>query len=436
MQFLLLAGGVSSRLWPIPDKNTIEFCGKPLIRHRTENLFKFGFKKGVIVINKENKEDCQEALSGIPNVEFVEQAEALGMADALLKARSLLDEELTLLVTSVNDLVTSEAFKNLLNQAKSDPRAEILLTAKKVSTYFPGGYLDFDPEGYVHRVVEKPDPEEVPSEFVNIVLHYFKDWPKFFDILETIKGDNKDDTYEKAFELAAGREIKIRAVEYKGFWQALKYPWHILPMMNYLIENQKPRIHRSAEISKKATIKGHVIIEEGVKIFENAVIRGPAYIGKGAVIANNALVRDSHIGEGSVVGYNTEVARSYLGKNVWTHSNYIGDSVISNNCSFGAGTVTGNLRLDEGEISSMIKGERKQTGLNKLGVMMGPDCRVGINTNLMPGVKIGKDCFIAAGLNVAEDLLENTYLSLEQQHVKKENMASAGGDRDGFKGKL
>jgi tetrahydrodipicolinate N-succinyltransferase len=55
-------------------------------------------------------------------------------------------------------------------------------------------------------------------------------------------------------------------------------------------------------------------------------------------------------------------------------------------------------------------------------------CRVGINTIFMPGVKVGSDCFIAAGLNVAEDCPR--YLSrLQQQQIKKENMPVWWGSR-------
>ena len=168
------------------------------------------------------------------------------------------------------------------------------------------------------------------------------------------------------------------------------------------------------------------MIEEGVKIMDNAVIVGPAYIGKNSVVATNALVRDSHIGENCVIGFGTEIARSHLGNNVWTHTNYIGDSVIGNNVSFGAGTVTGNLRLDEGNIQVNISGEKIDSGMNKFGLVTGDNVRVGINTSFMPGVKIGKNCMIGGGIIVANDVEDNKFVYGKMELVVKDNKIDVG----------
>jgi bifunctional UDP-N-acetylglucosamine pyrophosphorylase/glucosamine-1-phosphate N-acetyltransferase len=113
------------------------------------------------------------------------------------------------------------------------------------------------------------------------------------------------------------------------------------------------------------------------------------------------------------------VARSYLGDGVWTHTNYIGDSVIGNDVSFGAGTVTGNLRLDEKEISVTISKkwngktteEKIPTGLTKLGLITGDHTRVGVNTSFMPGVKVGSNSFVGAGITVAQDVPAGSFVT-------------------------
>ena len=72
---------------------------------------------------------------------------------------------------------------------------------------------------------------------------------------------------------------------------------------------------KKVEIAKSATIRGeNVYLEDGVRIMDNAVIIGPAYIGKNTIIATNAMVRGSHIGADCVIGFGTEVARSYVGE--------------------------------------------------------------------------------------------------------------------------
>jgi bifunctional UDP-N-acetylglucosamine pyrophosphorylase/glucosamine-1-phosphate N-acetyltransferase len=154
-----------------------------------------------------------------------------------------------------------------------------------------------------------------------------------------------------------------------------------------------------------------VILGENVKILEGAIVNGPLYIGDNSIIANNALVRDSHIGANCVVGFSTEVARSFLGNDVWTHSNYVGDSVIGNNVSFGAGSITGNLRLDEKNICLDFDGKKIDCNENKFGLVTGDNIRVGINVSFMPGVKIGSGSFIGAGIVVAENIPPNSFVS-------------------------
>jgi len=134
-------------------------------------------------------------------------------------------------------------------------------------------------------------------------------------------------------------------------------------------------------------------------------------------------VRCSQIGDDCVIGFGTEVARSHIGDHVWTHTNYIGDSVIGNNCSFGAGTVTGNLRLDEEHISVNIHGEKICSGTNKFGLVTGDNVRCGINTSFMPGVKIGNNCFIGAGIIVAQDVEDDKFVYGKTELTIKDNIS-------------
>ena len=187
--------------------------------------------------------------------------------------------------------------------------------------------------------------------------------------------------------------------------------------MEYFLAKQKPKISKKAKIAKSAVIEGNVVIEDGVKIFDHSAIIGPCYIGKNAVIANNSLVRNSIINENSVVGYSTEVARSYLANNVWTHHNYMGDSIIDEGTTFGAGTITGNLRFDNGAVYVNIKGERIRSSMEKLGGIIGKNCKFGINVSIMPGKKIGKNCLIGPHSYINQDIADDSFV-YQQSDIK------------------
>jgi len=234
-----------------------------------------------------------------------------------------------------------------------------------------------------------------------LVLHFHKNPKELISALKEVSSD-KDDRYEVALNKLMKKQ-NFTAIPYDGYWQPVKFPWHVLDLMNHYLDTCEGTIDPSAEIADSAVIRGNVTIAAGVKVFDNAVIQGPAYIGENSVIANNALVRGSILGKNCVLGYSTEIARSYVGSDTWFHSNYVGDSVIGNNCSFGAGAVCANLRLDEKEIADSKR--------NKLGPILGDNIRVGVNTSLMPAVRIGSGTMITSGLVIAQDIEPNKFVS-------------------------
>jgi bifunctional UDP-N-acetylglucosamine pyrophosphorylase/glucosamine-1-phosphate N-acetyltransferase len=323
---------------------------------------------------------------------------------------------------SSNDIVDETCYE-LIKKFLSENSTDSALVGYKVEKYFPGGYLTVS-DGLITSIVEKPGEGNEPSDLVNIVMHLHRDASKFFDALKKVSSD-RDDQYEVALDSLFSGGVKYHALQYSGFWQPIKYPWHVLKAKDFFLSRIKKSISSSAVIADTAVIHGEVIIADNVKIFDHAVIQGPAYIGKGSVVATSALVRDSIIGERCVVGFTTEVARSYLADDVWTHKNYIGDSIIDSNCSFGSGTVTGNLRLDESEISVNIKDQKVATGETKLGLICGSGVRCGINTSFMPGIKIGTDSFVGAGITIGTDIADASYVTGDWSLKTKPNVKQA-----------
>lgn len=410
MKVILLAAGRSKRMFPIKDKNFIKFCGKELIRHQIERLAKAGCEKFVIVGNAQNKEGLNHILSRIPAIHFVivEQEDLdQGMAGGILACKDVIGDEEILIVSS-NDVVSDKAYSLILQESVNN-EYDILILGKKMSDYFPGGYLKVDSNLRISSIREKPGRGNEPSDLVNIVIHYYRNPIKLFQYLESTSSVN-DDRYETAIDKMIRAGVKMKAVIYDDIWQAVKYPWHIFQVSHFFFQETPKTIAKNIQISPDARINGEVIIEEGVRLFEGAIINGPCYLGKNVIVANNSLIRNAFLDDSCTVGFGTEIARSIVGKNCWFHDNYIGDSILSENCSFGSGAVTGNLRLDEEQISMSINDEKISTGTNKLGTILGSNIRIGVNTSLMPGIRIGSDSFIGAGIVLANDVPENKYV--------------------------
>lgn len=406
MKVLLLASGRSRRVKPIEDKNFLRFNGKYLIEHQLDMLKLAGFDDIIIVGGAHNL----SRLSGLGHPTVEQKDLEAGMAGGVLAAEPLIGDE-ELFIVSSNDAVNLSAYQAMKEASKSG--ADAYLLAYEVKEYFPGGYLKMDGKR-ITGIVEKPEPGTEPSKHINLVLHIHRKPKALFEKLKNIS-TSKDDRYEVALDELM-KEQNFEAVPYRGYWQAVKYPWHILDLMREFLSGLESEIHPTAQVAKTALINGPVTIEEGVKIFDHAVIQGPAYIGKNSVVANNALVRESMTGEGCVIGYSTEVARSFLGDDCWFHSNYIGDTVMGDDVSFGAGAICANLRLDEKNIG--------ESGRNKLGPILGSHIRVGVQTSIMPGIRVGSNTQITSGLVIAQDIESDKFVSGKIELDIKDNRAT------------
>jgi bifunctional UDP-N-acetylglucosamine pyrophosphorylase/glucosamine-1-phosphate N-acetyltransferase len=147
-----------------------------------------------------------------------------------------------------------------------------------------------------------------------------------------------------------------------------------------------------------------VFMARDVRVFPGGHVAAPALIGPGCVIGNNALVRGSVLGPNCVVGFGSEVARSYLAGDVELHHNYVGDSVFDRDTSMGWGATTANYRIDHRTVPSVIAGQRIDSEREKLGLVLGAGARVGVNTSLMPGVKVGAGALIGPAIRVTRDV--------------------------------
>lgn len=428
LKVLVLAAGRSLRLKPIEDKNSLVFLGKSLLQHQLQQLMSIGLEEIIVVARDQNLLKASLESSTLKKIKMVEQEDFEGMAGAILAAKKCIKKNDALLVVNANDVLSDEAFIKIIKKIQVS-KSDGLLLAKKVRSYFPGGYVKVKKNGLIESIIEKPDEGKEPSDLVNIVVHYHRDAAMLMETLQKTSSQ-RDDRYEVALSHIFRSGKKYEAVLYDGFWQGLKYPWHVLDLMDYYLETlpeisfkNAKNLAANVEIAPTAVIRGKVVLGEGVRVLDHAVIVGPAYIGRNTIVATNALVRSSHIGENCVIGFGSEIARSYVGNDVWTHTNYIGDSIIGNDVSFGAGCVAGNLRLDEGTIPVMVRGEKIDSGRTKFGLMTGNHVRCGINISFMPGVKIGHGCFIGAGITLSQDVEDGKYVYGKTTLIVKENKA-------------
>ena len=400
MQAVILAAGESSRFWPLNTRNKslIKIMGKPLIWYTINSLKEAGIKEIIVVqgpkMDIEN--DLRKYDLGI-KIQYVIQAEPKGMGDALFQAKDFLDNKFMLL--DVTRFEAGDYLKLFLEKQEKTGTSLILLGAETASPQFYGIFrLEGD---VVKEVVEKPEKGKEPSNIKNVVVQLL---PKeFVDYLRRVP--EKMYSFEDALSLYA-KEKDVRVIMLDNEPPSLKYPWQLFRVTKYLID--------------KYLKKNEVRIGKNVKVYEGAVIKGPCYIGDNCIIGNNSLIRDyTNLENDCLVGAFAEVTRSIFQENVHTHSGYFGDSIFGKGCRVGAGTIVANVRVDRGEISSVVRGEKIGTGLNSLGVVVGENTKIGVNCSLMPGKLVGSNCQIGPGSVVFENIEDNTKYFTEFKGIKK-----------------
>lgn len=175
----------------------------------------------------------------------------------------------------------------------------------------------------------------------------------------------------------------------KSLLERAEYPWEVLSEIGDFILELGKRLPEE-EYEKRGE---DVWIAKSAKVAPTAFIQGPAIIGKEAEVRHCAFIRGKAIvGEGAVVGNSTELKNVILFNKVQVpHYNYVGDSILGYKSHMGAGSITSNVKSDKKLIVIKAGEEKIETGLKKMGSMLGDYVEVGCGSVLNPGTVIGKN---------------------------------------------
>ncbi len=420
MQAIILAAGKSSRLFPFGGsrhKAALSLMGKSLIQRTVENLHLAGVLDIVIVVSSGNgiEEALRDSGINLDGIVFITHEGAFGMGEALLGASSTISGDFFLLHAHHFEC---EKFVPQLLLRKKESGGSGAIVVREETNPEAFGIVKLE-DGRIVEVIEKP---ENATEKFRIVGMYLL--PK--DFLKVLKETKK---HHYSFETALNDFVKkdhIGAVIADQETLTLKYPWHILDLSDYLLSCLKRKIASDTTIAKSAVIEGEVVISRNVKIEDGAVIHGPCYIGEGVYIGTHAILRGGVMLEKDcVVGANMELKHSVLMEKSTTHSGYIGDSVIGNQCKVAAFFCTGNVRIDRSSVKVTVKDEVVDSRKNSLGVFIGDDTRLGIRVSTMPGILIGKNVTVGPSTTVFKNIGDDVrYYAKITEVITKNNDTS------------
>ena len=177
--------------------------------------------------------------------------------------------------------------------------------------------------------------------------------------------------------------------------EEVTYPWEALPKIHDFII----RLGESLPKDIYEERGDHIWVAKSAKVAPTACLNGPLIIDEEAEVRHCAFVRGNAIvGKGAVVGNSTELKNVILFNKVQVpHYNYVGDSILGYKSHMGAGSITSNVKSDKTLIVVKGGGIAIETGLKKMGAMLGDNVEVGCNSVLNPGTVIGRNTNIYPG---------------------------------------
>jgi bifunctional UDP-N-acetylglucosamine pyrophosphorylase/glucosamine-1-phosphate N-acetyltransferase len=418
VKVVIIAAGKGTRMDPFTlsrPKPLIPVGGKPLIEHTITALNNCGITEIIVVIGYMKtqmltyfEKISEQSFQGL-KITSVEQKEQKGTAHALMFVEEFIDETFMLIN---GDIITSEKnIEEILNTY--DRKNTPLFSLTQVEDPSNYGIVDLDTAGYIKKIVEKPAKENAPSNLANAGIYILP--PQVFDAVKETPVSSRDE-----YELTDSIQNLIdNGFSFIGhilsqWWVDCGLPWDLLRINEQILKDS--RLIIEGEVEEGARLKGHVGVGKNSIIRSGAYIQGPVLIGMDSEVGPNNYIRPyTYVGNDVRIGNAVEIKNSIILDHTRIgHLSYVGDSIIGDNCNFGAGTKIANLRLDNKTIKVTIQGKRVDSGRRKLGVFMGDTVKTGINASFMPGVKIGPNSAIGAEVLVSRDVPTNTLLQTQQ----------------------
>ncbi|AFH42428.1 MULTISPECIES: bifunctional sugar-1-phosphate nucleotidylyltransferase/acetyltransferase [Fervidicoccus] len=420
---VILAAGKGERMWPLTydtPKPLLPILCKPLLNIHLNALEEADLLNSAIVLTYKNKEKIFEYLNGYNNltgkkIKLMEQSLPLGTGHAIKEilegAEDLGDE---ILVVYGDIFVPSKEMSRILkNILEFDGN---IIAVKEVNNLSKYGLVKVDEHGNLLEIQEKR--KDIPPDvngYVNAGIMKLRigDLKKYIDKTE-ISPRGEIELTSVLNLIAKNNSVKIYPIE--SSWMDVGTPWDLLKANIIELDHYCSELGKNPEdclIYDKST----------VEIIEPVSLEGPIYISGKAEIGPCSHLREHTIlcGENKI-GFSVQIKSSIIMRGAKIpHLNYVGDSVIGEYVNLGAGTVTANLRHDGKNVKSLVKGEYIDTGMRKLGAIVGNYTKTGINTSILPGIKIGANTWINAGCIIDRDVPDDAivYCSQEKKIKKK-----------------
>ncbi|RPI13148.1 MAG: UDP-N-acetylglucosamine diphosphorylase/glucosamine-1-phosphate N-acetyltransferase [Lysobacterales bacterium] len=436
LSVVILAAGQGKRMKSDLPKVLQPLAGRPLLGHVLDAARGLA-APATYVVYGHGGEQVPRAFEG-SGIHWVLQAEQHGTGHAVMQAMpSIPDDHLVLVLYGDVPLVQLDTLARLVASAGPDTVAVLSVMLPDPTGY---GRIVRDGAGNVVRIVEHKDANakeraihESNTGLLCASAGRLKGW------LASLRNDNAQGEYYLT-------DVVVAAVRSGCRVNAVVAPTQteVLGVNDKLqlaeLEAAYRRQRATALMLEGVTIvdparfdaRGPVTVGRDVLIDVNVVLEGEVKLGHRVRVGPNVVIRDSEIGDDTVVFPNCVIERAVIGPgcNVGpfarfrpsstldagvhignfvevknsrigrgskaNHLTYLGDTIVGEKVNVGAGTITCNY-----------------DGANKWRTEIGDGAFIGSGAMLVAPVKIGPGATIGAGSTITKDAPEGK-LSLER----------------------
>jgi NDP-sugar pyrophosphorylase family protein len=309
MQGVILAAGKGTRLRPITATRTkamVPIAGKPIVERVMDHLVSGGINDLILIISPDDdpirhyfeRESRIEA-----RVRFAPQAERLGMAHAVACAAPLVDGPFML--SACDSLISAGHVNRMVAAWHGQPQPNGLLSLLPVEPERLGAVGIVEMDGpWVTRIIEKPPPEEAPSNISSLPLYCFAQ--RIIDYLPEVPLSPRGE-----YELQDAIQMLIERDGHVGGVMARKRltltrPTDLLALNRHYLATEGGRVEAApGEMGPGSQLIAPVHIERGAIIGRDCVL-GPnvyvetgSHVGDGARLKNAAILRGAKVPSGA-----------------------------------------------------------------------------------------------------------------------------------------
>lgn len=441
---VILAAGEGQRMKSSKAKVLHEICGKPIISYVLDTVIESGINNRISVVGHK-AEDVIEHIGD--KAKHVIQEKRLGTAHAVMQVKAELHDnnKHVIILNGGMPLIKPETIKNIIDYHIESNNA-VTVVAGIFENPVDYDRIIRDEDKKIIKVVKcnNVTEEEKKIKEINSGIYCFKA-EELFNVLDMADRDGFQDNCDLTdiINKLIEDNHKISTYIVDDYRELLDINDRIqLSEAESIVRNRILQYHMKNGVTiidpSGTYIQNNVIIGEDTIVYPGTFINSGTVIGKDCIIGpgsrivnstikdnvtvQNSVVLDSSIDENTKVGPFAYIRpESNIGKNVKigdfveikksqigdgtkiSHLSYVGDAELGKNVNMGCGSIVVNY-----------------DGQKKYKTIVGDNCFVGCNVNLVSPVVVNKNSFIAAGSTITDEVPEDALAIARSRQITKE----------------